>query len=261
VSGAEQHERRRPLQPAPPRGSGPRACGSRATGPRPLPPKGGEGDWRRRLAKLALVLLAVAVADHAAVAADKITAAAVWHPGPGFMARFHARCDGRSGAGFDACFAAAMAKAGASRAALDFTRQLDNEAYLQALGDSSGAIAVAHVFYPFRANENDAWFLVNGTPALIDVDHRRYLALAAMRSSVAYGEIYRRYRNVTFWPGDRGASAPAILQNGREFVVGYLLRDLCHACAIIGRVRFAFDFDGSGKFLGTRLASVTPADQ
>jgi hypothetical protein len=213
-----------------------------------------------RTALGALAILAVA-AFAGSAAGQIVTATAVWRPDPGFAARFHAQCDGRSGTAFDACFVAAMAKAGASRAALDFTRQLDNEAYLQALGDSSGAIAVAHVFYPFRANENDAWFLVNGTPALIDVDHRRYLALAAMRSSVAYGEIYRRYRNVTFWPGDRGASAPAILQNGREFVVGYLLRDLCHACAIIGRVRFAFDFDGSGKFLGTRLASVTPADQ
>jgi len=177
------------------------------------------------------------------------------------MARFHARCDGRSGAGFDACFAAAMAKAGASKAALDFTRRLGNEAYLQALDDSGGPVAVAHVFYPFRANENDAWLLVNGGPALIDVDDRRNLTLAAMRSSAAYHEIHHRYRNVTFWPGDRGASAPAVIQGGREFVVGYLLRDLCHACATVGRVRFAFDFDAGGKFLGTRLVSVAAAEK
>ena len=82
---------------------------------------------------------------------------------------------------FDACFAAAMASAGAPPAALEFTRRLDNEAYLQALNEYGGPVAVAHVFYPFRANENNAWLLVNGTPALIDVDDRRYLALAAMR--------------------------------------------------------------------------------
>jgi hypothetical protein len=154
-----------------------------------------------------------------------------------------------------------MAKAGASRAALDFTRHLDNEAYLEALDDTGGPVAVAHVVYPFRANENDTWFLVNGTPALINVDDRRYLPFAAMHSSAAYGAIYRRHRNVTFWPGDRGLAAPEVTQGGREFIIGYLLRDLCHACATVGRVRFAFDFDAGGKFLGTRLVSVVSAEK
>lgn len=172
------------------------------------------------------------------------------------MQRFHKQCDGRSGAEFDACFAAAMAKAGASPAALDFTRHLDNEAYLQAVDEYGGPVVLAHVFYPFRANENDAWFLVNRTPPLIDVDDRRYLALAAIRSSAAYGEIRQRYPNVNFWPGDRGASAPRVSWGGRKFVIGYLLRDQCHACAIVGRVRFGFVFGAGGKFLRTRLISV-----
>jgi hypothetical protein len=213
-----------------------------------------------RFVSAALAILAVAAVAGSA-AGQTVTAAAVWRPDAGFMARFHAACDGRSGAAFNACFAAAMAKALASPAALDFTRRLGNEAYLQALDETGGPIAVAHVFYPFRANENDAWFLVNGTPALIDVDDRRNLKLAAMRSSAAYLAIYHRYRNVTFWPGDRGALAPEVTQGGREVIIGYLLRDLCHACATIGRVRYAFDFDAAGKFLGTRLVSVAAADR
>ncbi|MBV8736858.1 MAG: hypothetical protein JO007_06300 [Alphaproteobacteria bacterium] len=81
-----------------------------------------------------------------------------------------------------------------------------------------------------------------------------------MRSSPAYTEIRHHYPNVTFWPGDRGRSGPKVSENGREIIVDYLLRDLCHACAIIGRVRYAFDFDADGKFLGTRLVSVMPAE-
>jgi hypothetical protein len=76
-----------------------------------------------------------------------VTTAAVWRPPAGFMERFHNECDGRSETSFDACFAAAMAKAGASRAALDFTRRLDNEAYLAALEQVGGPVAVAHVLF------------------------------------------------------------------------------------------------------------------
>ncbi len=217
---------------------------------------------QRRVPKgaLAAVVLGVLLATGWTVfaqTADQVTAAAVWRPAAGFMARFHQHCDGRDGREFDACFAASMAKAGASPAALAFTRRLDDEAYLEAIDQTAGPVAVAHVIYPFRANENDARLLVNGAPPLIDVDDRRHLDLAALRSSPAYAEIRRHYPDVSFWPGDRGAAMPQIGQDGREFVVGYLLRDQCHACATVGHVRFAFEFGASGRFLGTRLVSIT----
>ncbi len=219
-----------------------------------------EGRRARRIAWLAAVAAAalVAAAPPPAAAGEIATAAAIWKPDADFMKSFHARCDDRRGMAFTDCFAAAMAKDGASQAALDFTRRLGNEAYLQALEPSGGAIAIARVFYPFRANENEAWLLVNGIPSLIDVDDRRNLPLAQMRASPTYAKIYRRYPNVSFWPGDRGRSRPEILRNGREIMVDYLLRDLCHACAVIGRVRYAFNFGAAGRFLGTRLVLVSP---
>ena len=55
-----------------------------------------------------------------------------------------------------------------------------------------------------------------------------------------------------------GPARPKVAQNGREIIIGYLLRDFCHACAIVGRVRYAFVFAADGSFLGTRLLSVTP---
>jgi hypothetical protein len=203
--------------------------------------------------------LASVVVIFQAVAHAAVTAAAVFSPDPGFFERFHRHCDTRRLAAFDACFAAMMAQAGASKEALDFTRSLGNQAYLQALEPTGGPIAIAQIFYPFRANENDAWLLVNGTPPLIDVDDLRRLSVE-LTAAPAYREIRRHYPKVTFWPGDRGANGPQIAQNGREVVVGYVLRDLCHACAIIGRVRYAFDFDKSGTFLGARLLSIDPVN-
>jgi hypothetical protein len=212
----------------------------------------------RRLSVAAFFATATA---HAAAVQAPVTAAAVWRPDTGFAARFHARCGGRGGAEFAACFAGAMKEAGASPAALAFTGRLGNEGYLEALAPSTGPVAVAHVFYPFRANENAAWLLVNGTPAMIDIDDRHYLPLSEMRRSPAYAAIRRRYPKVAFWPGERSAAGPDAAPNGLRFVVGYMLRDFCHACAVVGRVRFAFAFDRAGKFLGTRLVSVVATRQ
>ena len=169
-----------------------------------------------RLAAALLGALLVAGTAVCAEAADRVTAAAVWRPANRVHASaFIGNATAAQGKEFDACFAAAMAQAGASPSALAFTRRLDNEAYLEALDETLGPVAVAHVFYPFRANENDAWLLVNGAPPLIDVDDRRYLDLAALRSSPAYAAIRRHYPHVSFWPGDRGAAAPQIGRNGR----------------------------------------------
>jgi hypothetical protein len=214
-----------------------------------------------RLAASSLAAIALLAPTRQIGACETVTEAAIWNPDTDFLGRFHAQCDTRGGDAFDACFAAAMAKAGAPKAALEFTRRLDNQAYLQALVATGGPVEIAHVVYPFRANENNAWLLVNGRPPLIDVDDRRLLSLPRMRSSPAYAQIRRTYPNVAFWPGNRSAAGPEILQNGRKFVVEYLLRDQCHACATVGRVRYAFDFDAHGKFNGTRLVSVIPADR
>jgi hypothetical protein len=207
------------------------------------------------------LLPALLAAAGNATAADRVTAAAIWRPDAGFMSRFHTRCDRLGGKAFDTCFVASMASAGAAPAALAFARRLDGEAYLQALTESGGPVAVAHLFFPFRANENDAWLIVNGWPGLIDVDDEPHLALAAMRMTAAYRAIARHYPQVSFWPGDRGPAGPQIEAGGRRIIVDYRLRNLCHACAIVGRVRFAFNFAAAGNFLGVRLVSVTPANE
>jgi hypothetical protein len=207
---------------------------------------------------LLAVLLGTA-AGRGAGAAEHVTVAAIWRPGADFIAQFHAACDQKSGEAFTGCFVESMAKAGASPAALAFARRLDGDAYLQALVVTGGPVAVAHIVYPFRANENDAWLLVNGAPDTIDIDDWDRLPRAAMRAAPAYRALAARYPQVSLWPGERETGAPEIKTDGREFVVDYRLRDQCHACAVVGRVRCAFDFDAAGRFLGTRLVSVTPA--
>jgi hypothetical protein len=221
---------------------------------------------RRAYASRFLPALALAVSLTAGPAtAGRVTTAAVWHPPAGFFDVFHQHCAGHRGQAFVDCFDAEMARAGASEAALAFARRLDGEAYLEALDQwFGGPVAVAHVINPFRANENAAWLLVNGTPSLIDVDDHKLLALGELHATPQYRALARHYAEVTFWPGERGLRRPEFLplpNGGQRFVIGYQLHDRCHACAIVGQVRYAFDFAPDGSFLGTRLLSVVPANR
>jgi hypothetical protein len=106
-------------------------------------------------------------------------------------------------------FAAAMAEAGVARAAVEFARRFEGIAYLDALdSDVAGPVALAHVFFPYSANENSAWFLVNRTPELIDVDDRRYLAVDAVERIREYRALLRRHSELMLWPGMRAPWGP-----------------------------------------------------
>jgi hypothetical protein len=89
---------------------------------------------------------------------------------------------------------------------------------------------------------------------LIVVDDQLLPAQDALRAATAYRALRRRFLDIQLWPGDRGAAEPEHLagpQGDERFVIAYRLRNLCHACAVIGCVRYAFDIDHSAKFLGT----------
>jgi hypothetical protein len=102
-----------------------------------------------------LPLISIAAA-HGAVALV-VTPAAVWRPPPGFMTGFHARCDAVRGAAFDACFAAAMGTAWGVAGSTRFHPAPRQQGLSRGAFATGGAVAVAHIAYPFRANENDMW--------------------------------------------------------------------------------------------------------
>jgi hypothetical protein len=102
------------------------------------------------------------------------------------------------------------------------------------------------------------------TSNLIVVDDQRLLAQDAVRAPTTYRGLLQRLLGVHLWPGDRGAAKPEHLagpQGDERFVIAPRLRNLCHACAVIGCVRYAFDIDHSAKFLGIRRLSVTKRRQ
>lgn len=170
-------------------------------------------------------------------------------------------CAALAGTAFRDCFVRGMEKAGASPPAVAFTRRLGG-AILRDFR-RIGPVDVAYVYYPFRANQNQGALLVNGAPALIDVDDQQLLAKNELEKHPAYTALAKRSNEVTLWPGERsGTGYPTVERlpdGGVQFLVGYRLRDVCHACAILGEAQFAFIFDRAGQFLGTKLVRVIGA--
>src|SRR4051812_38565356 len=191
--------------------------------------------------------------------AEMVGPKAVWTPNTESIQVIMQKCTKPAPSDLHACFLREMRVSGASPEALAFSQRLYDQThgligFLREFRES-GRVDVAYAEYVFRANENQACYLVNGNPALIDVDNLRLLATDSLEKDARYAAIKARYPKVSIWPGDRNSTRLPILktltQGGQRYVVGYWLQVGCHACARIGEVQFAFDFDKDGKFLGT----------
>ncbi len=220
-------------------------------------------------ARFAVLLLAIVSAASAQEASSPSPTAgpapvpvgpdAVWTLPPSFLQAMHKACDKRTPGRFGECFVSQMQKAGAPEPALAFARRTGNQGYLRDFRDT-GKVDIAHAEYPFRANENRVCFLVNGEPPMIDMDDLSLIRADALAENATYAALVKRFPNLSIFPGLRfGVTAPgaANLKNGgQRFMLDFLLRDGCHACAVVGSMKVAYDFDVNGKFIETKVGPV-----
>jgi predicted secreted protein len=201
----------------------------------------------------------------AAPAADstpRITAKAVWNPASDVLSDVRRKCTEGDPAQHEACFLGAMKSAGASDEAIAFVKEFASNglAYIRDFRDTS-RVDIAYIEYLFRANDLDGVLLVNGTPPIIDVDDYKFLSQEDLRKNEDYAALLQKYPNVNVFPADRYHTELPVATsalNGQEFQVEYLLQDGCHACARIGTLVVAFDFDSSGRFTEVSAFGVRP---
>jgi predicted secreted protein len=202
----------------------------------------------------------------AAPAADStspITAKAVWNPASDVLSDIRRKCSEGDPAQHEACFLDAMKSAGASDEAMAFVKEFaaNGLAYVRAFRDT-GRVDIAYIEYLFRANDLDGVLLVNGTPPVIDVDDYKFLSQEDLRKNDDYAALLQKYPNVNVFPADRYETEQPVTTSagngGQEFQVEYLLQDGCHACARIGTLIVAFDFDSSGHFTEVSAFGVRP---
>lgn len=152
------------------------------------------------------------------------------------------------------CALDVMDDAGASRQAQDFFRQ--TQWFLQRFREF-GVVDLGEVVVPWRANSNDDYLLLNGSPSFISVE-REAPPIAVFGQDDAY-EPLRRAVNATddipdeddlvLWETDEFFEG--VKREGQKirFVFQWELKDSCHACGTGYLARVALEFAPDGTYL------------
>ncbi|MEQ1473449.1 MAG: protease inhibitor I42 family protein [Candidatus Acidiferrum sp.] len=192
----------------------------------------------------------------------KVSVDVVFTAPPEFADAVKKTCEDLQSDKLQDCFATEMKKAKATPAAAEFSKQLGEPGFVRDF-KVAGAVDIAYVFYPYRANENQSCLIVNGDPAVIDVDNHKLVGAGALKFNSTYVALSKNRKEVSLWPGDRyGTETPDVEMGsmaGAHIIVNYRLREECHACAVLGHAWYSFDFDAKGKFLGAKLFGVSVA--
>jgi hypothetical protein len=209
---------------------------------------------------LLLINSVIALSQHPAA---KIGPSAVWPLPPHFVTTAHNACD-QSSSEYATCMITQMEKAGAPADAVRFSRELCKVSHggfgIMTGFQDEGPVAFAWISYPLRANTNYGLLLVNGKPRMINVEDPKLLDAKAMKRSPQFQDLKAQFPKIDLWPGDRDGKLWPNSQVGPDgeiqFTVSYPLRNGCHACARAGDAIFNWNFDASGKFLGTSFQGL-----
>jgi hypothetical protein len=138
-----------------------------------------------------------------------------------------------------------------------FSALVNGDGYLRALTEA-GRVDVAYVSYVFRGNATAGLLLVNGTPGLVDVNDPAQYKDIAFKKDPAYAGLAKG-EEVEIWADDPAAPVVESTSGGGQRFTFALPLKKCHACDAVGVAVVDFDFDASGKFLGTHFEGLKAA--
>lgn len=165
------------------------------------------------------------------------------------------------------CVANAMTKAGASAASVQFTRALFQQSHGQ-VGfmtsfQAGRPVDIAWITYSWRPDHQYGLLLLNGQPAIVNVEDLSLLDRKTLQQSFQFKDLQNQFPKAELFAGDRDGTtwpqAQTGLDGGTQFVLSYPLRNGCLTCAHAGDAIFSWNFSKQGKFLGTSYQGMTPA--
>ena len=151
------------------------------------------------------------------------------------------------------CISGVMKKYGASSDAINFTKLLSEPGFLYQFQEM-GKIDIGIAAFPDRANTNEVYYLLNGSPPLISTEISQREDFEEIMKKVEqdplYAEMKEKYPNIEFLGIAPQFTQRKILPNNNErFIFTYGLVNGCRICYTEYSAEIGFDFDSEGKFL------------
>jgi hypothetical protein len=200
---------------------------------------------------------------------DPVGSSTVWSPENEDLAEIAQSCKAEPAA-YNKCFIDQMGNY-ASTDAVVFSEFLFRQTpaqvgYLSGLREA-GPVDLGLVTYPNSQELSRGWVLVNGVPAIVDVDDLKILPQSAMEKDPQFSALRMKYPQllVTVANDDRSTDTMPQMQalgdGSQRFVINYSLKEPCQACPAMAHASFGFDFDPTGKFLGVKFIQVVSANR
>jgi hypothetical protein len=197
--------------------------------------------------------------------ADQIGEEAVWNPTAEDLGAIGQVCKATASAGYRDCFIEQMGEY-ASSDAVAFSQLLASQksprlGYLAGMRES-GLVDLGYVVYPGNGNMRHGWALLNGVPALVNLDDITVLPKSAMEKDPQYAALRQSHPQMQLVVNDEQRNADSSPQIERlpgeaeRFVVPYSLQESCDNCVPLAQAIFGFDFNDAGKFLGIKFLRI-----
>jgi hypothetical protein len=196
---------------------------------------------------------------------DQIGEEAIWNAGPEDLSAISQACKITDAARYQECFIDQMGEY-ASSEAVAFAQMMASQkprraAYLTGLREY-GLVDLGYVVYPGKSSVNHGWVLLNGVPALVNLDDVTILPKSPMEKDAQYIALRQSHPRMQLIVNDdqrKADSSPQIerlARDGERFVVPYSLQEPCANCAPLAQAIFGFDFNEAGKFMGAKFLRI-----
>ncbi|MGH2759060.1 MAG: hypothetical protein ACRDKJ_05785 [Actinomycetota bacterium] len=159
------------------------------------------------------------------------------------------------------CSLGVMEAGGASEEAQSFFRE--THWFLTAFRES-GVVDIGGVVVPWRANANDDYLLVNGSPSFVTVE-REAPPVALFGQDPAYEPLREAVNrtddipdedDLVLWETDEVFEAVRRGDGKLRFVFQWSLKDACHACDTGYSARVALEFARDGTYLNAEPLNI-----
>ena len=196
---------------------------------------------------------------------DQIGTEAIWNPANEDLNEINKACKGKTPSDYSACFMDEMGGY-ASSEAVGFTQLLEAQkparlGYLDGIKEA-GIVDLGYVIYPDATTAKQGWILMNGVPALVNVDDLSLLPQARMQKDPQYVALKKSHPQLQLVVTEdqrRTDAFPQLESNAdgsERFLIPYALEENCLGCAPVGYAIFNFEFDAAGQFRGKKFIKI-----